>query len=212
MKVITINGSAKEQGNTSLALDAAAEVLRSEGIEVQRIDIGKTPINGCCGCGACVKAQSGQCARFTDDHVNEWIALMKQADGFIIGSPVYFAGINGGLKAFLDRAFFVSLVNGNFFRHKLGLAVAAVRRAGSLPTMEQITRYFSISEMIIPTGNYWVQVYGLTPGQAAQDDEGLQCIKVASSNMAWLMKLISKGRQETPPPPSVKKVYTNFIR
>ncbi|MDL2227155.1 flavodoxin family protein [Deltaproteobacteria bacterium OttesenSCG-928-M10] len=212
MKVLLINGSSKTKGNTALALDTAAMVFADNKIETDRIDIGKAAIHGCVGCGACFQKQNRRCVQFTDDPVNEWLEKILTADGLMIGSPVYYAGINGALKALLDRAFFVAAGNGGLMRHKVGAAVTAVRRAGSLPALEQIHKYFSISEMFMPSGNYWPQVFGLAPGEGAGDDEGLQCVGVLAANMAWLMKLMDYGREALPPPAAQNKVKTNFIR
>ena len=212
MKVLLINGSSRTNGNTALALDLAGKVLSEQGIETDKIDIGTKALHGCIGCGGCARKQNRTCASFDDDPVNGWIQTMLQADGFIIGSPVYYSGINGALKSFLDRAFFVASVNGALFRHKVGAAICAVRRAGSLPAIEQINKYFSISEMFMPSGNYWPMIFGLDKGEAEGDGEGRGTVECLSANMAWLLKLIEHGRQAVPPPPTPQKVFTNFIR
>ncbi len=211
MKVVTINGSPHEKGNTALALDTLGAELEARGIQTERINIGKDMLHGCVGCWACAKQRNMQC-RFNDDPVNGWIAAMAEADGMVIGSPVYYAGINGALKSFLDRAFFVAANNGNPFRHKVGAAVTVVRRGGSLPAYEQINKYFSICEMFMPSGNYWNMAYGMLPGESAKDAEGMQCIQVLGANMAWLLQLIAYGKGAVPPPPAVKKIPMNFIR
>ncbi len=212
MKVLLINGSPKAKGNTALALDAAAEVFQAEGVTTEKIEVGGEMIHGCVGCGGCAKKRSGECVRFPDDPVNGWIKRMLEADGLFIGSPVYYSGINGTLKSFLDRAFFAGTAGGYLFRHKVGAAVTAVRRAGSLPALEQIHKYFGITEMFVASGNYWPQVYGMVPGEAAGDDEGLQCVRVLAANMAWLLKLMDHGRVAVPPPAQTKKILTNFMR
>lgn len=212
MKVLLINGSSKANGNTAQALDAAAEVFKAQSIETKKLEIGSDAIHGCVGCGGCGVKQNRRCVRFTDDPLNGWLEDMFQADGLLIGSPVYYAGINGSLKAMLDRAFFVGSANGSLFRHKVGGAVTAVRRAGSLPAIEQINKYFSISEMFMPSGNYWTQVFGMKPGELNGDDEGLQCVRVLTANMAWLLKIMEYGRGAVPPPAGEQKAFTNFIR
>ncbi len=212
MKVLLINGSARVKGNTALALDAAAEVFQAQGLATEKIEVGGELVHGCVGCFGCVKKRNRQCVRFPDDPVNGWIEKMVGADGFFIGTPVYYAGLNGTLKAFLDRAFFAATAGGFPFRHKVGAAMAAVRRAGSLPAVEQINKYFTISEMFVSSSNYWNMVYGMEPGEAARDEEGLQCVRVLAANMAWLLKLMEHGRAAVPPPPLDKKVFTNFIR
>lgn len=212
MKVLLINGSPHHSGNTAVALDLAGQVLAEQGIETEKIDIGTQAIHGCIACGGCGRKQNQTCVSFTDDPVNGWIQSMIKADGFIIGSPVYYSGINGTLKSMLDRAFFVSSANGGLFRHKVGAAVCAVRRAGSLPAIEQINKYFSITEMFMPSGNYWPMIFGLAKGEASGDHEGQGTVKAMVANMAWLLKLIEHGRAAVPPPPPEEKVFTNFIR
>jgi len=209
MNVVMINGSPKEQGNTAFALSTVAKVLEEQGIRTERINIGRDPLHGCIGCGTCAKQQNRQC-RFTDDPVNGWLQTMLGADGLVIGSPVYYAGINGALKAFLDRAFFVATANGRLFRHKAGAGVVAVRRAGSVTAFEQLNKYFSISEMFIPTGNYWNEIHGRLPGEADGDEEGKQSLRVLGANMAWLLKLIEHGKNAVPAPAMEEKIMTNL--
>lgn len=128
----------------------------------------------------------------------------------VIGSPVYYAGINGALKAFLDRAFTVASANGSLFRQKAGAGVVAVRRGGEASAWEQINKYFTISEMFVPSGNYWNMVFGLEPGEAAQDVEGAQTMQVLGANMAWLVKAIEQNKSALPPVEA--KEFLNFIR
>jgi len=211
MKVVMINGSPRPKGNTAFALGTVAKVLEEQGIQTERIDIGRDPLHGCIGCGTCMRQLNRQC-RFTDDPVNGWLQTMLEADGLLIGSPVYYAGINGALKAFLDRAFFVASANGKLFRHKVAAGVIAVRRAGSVLSLDQLNKYFAISEMFIPTSNYWNEIHGLMPGEAAGDAEGEQCLRVLGANMAWLLKIIEHGKGAVPPPALEEKIMTNFIR
>ena len=209
MKVLAINGSADPKGNTALALDAVCGVLEQSGIGTERIEIGKGALHGCIGCGYCGKKKNRRCV-FDDDMVNGVLDRLFDADGLIIGSPVYYAGINGALKSLLDRAFYVGSANGRLFRHKIGAAVVAVRRGGEIAAWEQINKYFTISEMYMPSGNYWNMVFGTAPGEAAQDVEGLQCMEVLGANMAWLLKAAAGGKDSQPP--AVDKKYMNFIR
>lgn len=211
MKVIAINGSPNAKGNTAFALQTVLDVLEAEGISTALLHIGKKPIQGCIACGYCMEKQNGKC-RFTDDCVNEFTAQMADADGILLGSPVYYSGVAGSMKAFLDRSFFVAAANNGLFRLKAGATVAAVRRAGSVITVDQLNKYFSISEMIIPTSNYWNEIHGLMPGEAAQDAEGVQCMQVLGRNMAWLLKLMEHGKGAVPAPVKEEKVMTNFIR
>ena len=212
MKILLINGSPNPKGNTALALDQTETVFNEQGFITERLEVGGELIQGCVGCFGCFKARTGKCVKFPKDQVNGWITKMTEADGLVLGSPVYYAGVNGTLKSFLDRAFFASLSGGNLLRHKVGLAVAAVRRAGSMPTLDQLNRYFSIMEMTIASGNYWIQVHGMAPGEAKDDAEGLQSVTVGAENMAWLLKLMEYGREAVPAPAQSKKIFTSFIR
>jgi multimeric flavodoxin WrbA len=158
-----------------------------------------------------VKNQDEACT-LKDDPVNEWIQKMKEADGILLGSPVYFSGVAGTMKSFLDRAFFVSSVNGGLFRHKVGAAVAAVRRSGGIPTVDSLNHYITYSEMIMPSSNYWNVAHGANPGEMEQDGEGKQIMEVLGKNMAWIMNVIAAGKEQFPAPEPVAKTMTNFIR
>ena len=211
MKVVVFNGSAKKKGNTACSLNRVIDELENAGIETEMIHVGKEKIQGCIACHGCVKNQDEACS-IKDDPVNDWIQKIKEADGILLGSPVHFSGVAGTMKSFLDRAFFVSSVNGNLFRHKVGAAVAAVRRSGGIPTVNSLNHYISYSEMIMPTSNYWNVAHGLTPGEMAQDGEGKQIMSVLGKNMAWIMKVIGHGKEQFPAPDPVAKTMTNFIR
>ena len=211
MKVIGFNGSAREKGNTACAMNTVFSELEKTGIETEMIMVGKEKVRGCIACHGCVKKQNEACA-FDEDPVNEWIQKIKNADGVLLGSPVHFSGVAGTMKAFLDRAFFVSSVNGGLFRHKVGASVAAVRRSGGISTVDTLNHFLSYSEMVIPASNYWNVAHGLTPGQMEQDDEGKQIMSVLGSNMAWLINIIGHGKQQFPAPEPVGKIMTNFIR
>lgn len=210
MKVIAINGSPKKNGNTYEAIKAVAAELEKENIEVEIIHIGNKKISGCLGCGGCARNQNEKCV--IDDQANEWIQKMKEAEGIILGSPVYYSAMAGNMKAFLDRAFYVASANGGLFRHKVGASVVAVRRSGGIPTFDQLNNYITYSEMIMPTSNYWNVVYGARPGEAAQDEEGMQIMRVLGKNMAWIMKLIEFGKDKVEEPEKEKKIFMNFIR
>lgn len=145
------------------------------------------------------------------DEVNAWIQKMKQADGILLGSPVHFSAIAGSMKAFLDRAFYVAGVNNSMFRHKVGAAVVAVRRSGGLPTFDQLNNFLCYSEMLIPTSNYWNVIHGTRPGEATQDAEGVQIMRVLGKNMAWLMKLVENGKKTVEAPERESKVFMHFI-
>jgi multimeric flavodoxin WrbA len=135
---------------------------------------------------------------------------MKEADGIVLGSPVYYSGIAGTMKCFLDRTFYVAGVNGNLFRHKVGASVAAVRRTGGSMTFNSLNHYLSISEMLVPSSNYWNVIHGLEPGDAAQDDEGIQIMRMLGKNMAWMLRM-REASKNTEPAES-EKIFTNFIR
>ena len=209
MKIVIVNGSPNADGNTSIALEEAAAALRENGIHTERIEIGRGALHGCAACGACWEKQNRRCA-FDDDMVNRNLDALFAADGLLIGSPVYYAGINGALKCFLDRAFFVAGANGGLFRRKVGAGVVAVRRGGETTAWDQLNKYFTISEMLVPSGNYWNMVFGLEPGEARQDLEGMQTMRTLGANMAWLLKSLAAGA--IAPPPAADKIMTNFIR
>ncbi len=210
MKVLAINGSPNENGNTSFAIRAVCDELEKEHFETEILHIGNKKLHGCIACGVCIS--KGDCRCALDDGINEWILKMVEADGIILGSPVYFSGVNGTMKSFLDRAFFVAAVSGRPLRHKVGAAVVAVRRSGGVATFEQLNNYLCFSEMLIPASNYWNVIHGMTPGEAAGDQEGIQTMRVLGKNMAWLLKLVEHGKGHVHPPPMEDKVLTNFIR
>ncbi|MFA5904601.1 MAG: flavodoxin family protein [Desulfobacula sp.] len=211
MKVVGFNGSAREKGNTACSLNTIFAELEKAGIETEMILVGKEKIQGCIACHGCVKNQNEACS-IKDDPVNEWIQKIKEADGILLGSPVHFAGVAGTMKSFLDRAFFVSSVNGGLFRHKVGAAVSAVRRSGGISTVETLNHYINYSEMIMPSSNYWNVAHGLTPGEMEQDGEGKQIMELLGKNMAWIMKVIRYGKEQFPAPEPVAKIMTSFIR
>ena len=211
MKVVGFNGSPRKNGNTACSLNTVFSELEKAGIETEMVHVGKEKIPGCIACHGCVKKQNGACS-VEDDPVNGWIQKMTEADGILLGSPVHFSGVAGTMKAFLDRAFFVASVNGGLFRHKVGAAVAAVRRSGGISTVDTLNHYISYSEMVMPSSNYWNVAYGLKPGEMEQDGEGKQIMEILGRNMAWLMKVIGHGKEQFPCPPPIGKVMTNFIR
>jgi multimeric flavodoxin WrbA len=211
MKVVAFNGSPRKKGNTAGCLNTVCGELTKAGIETEIILVGKEKIRGCMACHTCLKEKNQKCV-FDDDPVNEWIQKMKEADGILLGSPVHFSGAGGTIKSFLDRAFFVSSMNGNLFRHKVGASVAAVRRTGGIPAVDTLNHYIQYSEMFMPSANYWNVAHGLVPGEMEQDKEGKQIMEVLGRNMAWLMQVIEAGSKKVPAPESVAKIATNFIR
>jgi len=210
MKVVAFNGSPKKEGNTYHAINLVGEELNKEGIEIEIINVGSKSIRACMACGKCAENRNEKC--IIDDEANEWIQKMKEADGIILGSPVYYSSIAGNLKGFLDRAFFVSGANGGLFRHKVGASVVAVRRSGGIPTFHQLNNYIMYSEMLVPTSNYWNVIHGRMPGEVLQDEEGVQIMRVLGKNMAWLLKLVKNGEGNVEPPAQEVKIQTSFIR
>jgi multimeric flavodoxin WrbA len=209
MKVVAIKGSPRKNGNTAYALNVVGNVLREEGIDFEIIDVGGKYIRGCLACNKCSEKQDGKCIT-TTDMLNDSLVKMKEADGIIIASPVYYSGIAGTMKCFLDRAFYVASSNGGWFRHKVGASVVAVRRTGGSMTFNALNHYLSISEMLIPTSNYWNVIHGLAPGDAAKDAEGIQIMTMLGKNMAWMLKM--KEQSKAIEPGQAEKIFTNFIR
>jgi len=208
MKVLAINGSPRPNGNTATALRIALQELESEGISTELVTIGQKVIRGCLACFRCRELQEQRCA-IGGDEVNALIPKMIEADGILLGSPVYYSGINGTLKSFLDRAFFAA---GPTMRHKVGAAVVAVRRSGGSAAFDQLNKYFLISQMFVVGSNYWNIIHGMMPGEAMQDAEGQQVMQTLGRNMAWLLKLIDHGQTTLAPPTPEEKIMTNFVR
>ena len=206
MKVLLINGSPNEKGCTYTALSEVAATLNENGVETEIASIGKQPIRGCIGCGGC--AGKRRCV-FGDDIVNSMIEKMEQADGLIIGSPVYFASPNGNLMSMLDRFFYA----GGCFAHKPAAAVASARRAGTTVTLDDLNKYFGIRQMPVVSSTYWNMVHGSKPEDVKKDEEGLQTMRNLGRNMAWLLKCIAAGKENgVEPPMSENTNRTNFIR
>jgi len=211
MKVIAINGSPHKEGNTYHALKVVGSKLEENGIEFEIIHVGNKAIRGCMACGTCQKMHNEKC-NITTDPLNEWIQIIKDADGIIISSPVYYSGVAGTMKSFLDRLFYVSGSNGNFFRHKVGTAVVAVRRSGGSSTLDALNHYLAYSEMMLATSSYWHIMHGTSPGEALQDGEGVQIMEVLGNNMAWQLKMREMTKETLPAPAKVRKIMTSFIR
>ena len=208
MKVIAINGSPRAKGNTTLALRVMTDELERLGINTETIQIGKESIRGCIACGHCAKSEGNRCV-FTDDCVNEISQKIREADGFILGCPTYYAGIPGTMKSFLDRVFFSST---RYFRLKVATSVAVVRRAGGVDVVHQLNNYLNLAQVVIPPSQYWMIAYGMDKGEVAGDGEGMQTILKNARNMAWLLKLIEAGKDTVPLPENEQRIMTNFIR
>jgi multimeric flavodoxin WrbA len=210
MKVVAFNGSPNKEGNTYQALKMVAAELENAGIEVEIVQVGNKAIRGCTACYQCAKQLNEKCV-LPGDEVNEWVQKMKQADGIILGSPVHYAAIGGTMKSFLDRAFFVTGVNGGMLRHKVGASVVAVRRSGGIPTFDQLNNFLNYAEMLVPTSNYWNVIHGRAPGEVTQDLEGVQIMRVLGKNMAWLMKVMEHSKDAIPAPEREDKTFFSFI-
>ena len=205
MKVLLINGSPNANGNTAMALREMEKVFSEQGIETEWIHVGNMAIRGCLACQTCYK--NAKCA--IDDIVNEVAKKFEECDGMVVGSPVYYAGANGTLTAFLDRLFYSTRFDK---RMKVGAAVVAARRGGLSSTFDQLNKYFTISGMPVASGQYWNSIHGAKPGQAAEDAEGLQSMRTLANNMSFLIKSIDLGKQQFGLPEREKHVYTNFVR
>ena len=192
MKVVALNGSARKNGNTHILLKTALDEIQAEGIDTQLIQMAeRPPIQGCAACYQCMQRKNMKCAIETDPF-NEYFKEISEADGILLGSPVYFSDITAGLKALIERCGLVARANGNILKRKLGAGVIAVRRAGSNHALASINYLFLISEMIIPGSSYWNVGIGREAGEVLNDAEGLQTMKTLGKNMAWLLKRIQK--------------------
>ena len=205
MKVLMLNGSPHADGNTAIALAEMEKVFAQEGIEVQTVQVGNRAIRGCIACGTC--RSRGKCV--FDDVVNEIAPLFEQADGLVVASPVYYASANATLVACLDRLFYSTGFNKTM---KVGAAVACARRGGTTATFDELNKYFTIAGMPIASSQYWNNIHGRLPGEAAQDAEGLQTMRTLARNMTFLMKSIALGKEKYGIPEKEPWEPTHFIR
>ena len=206
-KVLFINGSPNENGCTAAAMDEVIRVLNENGIETEKIWLGKKPMPDCMACFKCV--ESGKCV--FSDQVNEIGARIDEFAGIVVGSPVYYGGPNGRLTSFLDRLFFS--VPDAKFEGKLGAAIVSCRRGGASAAFERLNQYFLMENMHVVSSQYWNQVHGHTPDEVRKDAEGLQTMRTLARNMAWLLKSIESGAQSgVGRPAHEEKTFTNFIR
>ena len=206
MKVILVNGSPHKNGCTYTALSEIAETLTKEGIESEIFWIGNKPLSGCIACKGCFS--SGKCV--INDSVNEFIEKSKDADGFIFGSPVHYAGASGAITSFMDRVFYHK---SNAYQGKPAAAIASCRRGGASATFDQLNKYFTICSMPVVSSQYWNMVHGNTPEEVKQDLEGLQTMRTLARNMAWMLKCIDAGKKSGITfPEHEEKIATNFIR
>lgn len=206
-KVLLINGSCHEHGCTYTALCEVAGALEKEGVETEIIQLGNGAIRDCIACGACAKLH--KCV-FDDDLVNEVKEKAKEADGFVFGTPVYYAHPSGRILSFLDRLFYSGSRD---FAFKPAAAVASARRAGTTASIDVLNKYFTIARMPVVSSSYWNMVHGNKPEEVLQDLEGLQVMRGIGQNMAWLLKCIEAGKAAGIETPEIeKKIATNFIR
>lgn len=205
MKVLILNGSPREGGNTSTAIDELVKTFDEEGVETEVIQVGNKAIRGCTACGGC--AGSGRCV--FDDGVNEIADSFEKADGLILASPVYYASANATLIACLDRLFYSAGFDKTM---KVGASVVVARRGGCSATFDELNKYFTISGMPIASSQYWNSLHGREKGQASQDLEGLRTMRVLAHNMTFLMKSIALGKEKYGMPKEEERVWTHFIR
>ena len=187
MKVVAFNGSARKDGNTAILIREVFSELNAEGIKTEMIQLAGKPIRGCTACRKCFDNKDKRCA-IDDDFANECIEKMLQADGIILASPTYFADVTAEMKALIDRAGYVARANSDMLKRKIGAALVAVRRAGSIHTFDTLNHFFLISQMVVPGSSYWNIGVGRAIGDVEQDEEGLQTMRTLGRNVAWLLK------------------------
>lgn len=208
MKVLLLNGSPHVNGSTHRALVEIEETLHAEGIETELMHVGTDPIRGCMGCGVCRKNKLGRCI-FGEDAVNVAIKKMESCDALIVGTPVHYGNASGAITSFLDRMFYSS----KGFPNKPAASVAVCRRAGANTTLDQINKYFTLSNMPVISSAYWNMVFGNSPAEVEQDKEGMMVMRTVARNMAWILKCIEAGKAAgVADPYHEKQIRTNFIR
>lgn len=206
MKVLIINGSPRKEGNCSVALNEMKKIFKEASIECTEVVVGDKSIRGCIACHHCFKER--KCV--FDDEVNELAPLFEEADGLVVASPVYYASANATLIACLDRLFYSTQ---HFDKTmKVGACVVCARRGGCTSTFDQLNKYFTNTGMPIASSQYWNLIHGGRPGEAKQDEEGMQTMRTLARNMVFLMKSIELGKKEFGLPEKEKRVFTNFIR
>ena len=205
MKVLLFNGSSRKEGCTYTALKEVEKSLNKENIETEIIFLGD--VKDCMGCAAC--RQTGKCV-ISDDKINEYVEKARRADGFVFGSPVYYAHPSGRLLAAMDRMFYSG---SSAFKFKPACTIVSARRSGTTASIDVINKHFSINCMPIVSSNYWNMVHGNKPEEVLQDIEGLQIMRILGQNMAWLLKCIEAGKSNGIDLPQIEdKIKTNFIR
>lgn len=205
MKVLMLNGSPKMDGNTSIALREMKKIFTENGVEVEIITVGNKAVRGCIACGKC--GETGKCV--FDDIVNELAPKFEEADGLVVASPVYYASANATLISVLDRLFYSTGFDKTM---KVGASVACARRGGCSATFDELNKYFMISGMPVASSQYWNSIHGRVPGDAEQDEEGKQTMRVLARNMTFLMRSIALGKEKYGLPEKEERIGTNFIR
>ncbi len=203
MKVLILNGSPRVNGCTARALEEVSKTLNEEGIETETIVVGNKDVRGCIACNSCAK--TGKCV--FNDIVNDIAVKFENADGIIIGSPVYYAGSNGTIISLLDRLFYSTHFDKTM---KVGAAVLSSRRAGSTSAMDEINKYFTICSMPIVSSSYWNEVHGREASDVEKDKEGLQTMRNLGRNMAFMIKAINLGKEKYGLPKIEKGEFTSF--
>lgn len=208
MKVLFFNGSLHDNGSTSAALGIIAKELETQGIDTELVNIGAEPIRDCIACMSCRKLDK-RCV-FDDDIVNKIIEKAENADGFVFGTPVYYAHPSGRILSALDRIFYAG---NSAFAHKPGAAIAVARRGGTTASFDVLNKYFSISQMPVVSSTYWNIIHGAKAEDVFEDKEGVQTMKNLALNMAWLLKAIDNAKKAgINPPVADKSNRTNFVR
>ena len=205
MKALLVNGSPHPRGCTYTALTELKNTLEDEGIEVELLHVGNKDIRGCIACRKC--ARTGKCV--FDDVVNALAGKLKEADGFVVASPVYFASANATLIAVLDRLFYSTGFDKTM---KVGASVVVARRGGCSATFDELNKYFTINGMPVASSQYWNSIHGLEPGDALEDGEGRQTMRTLARNMTFLMKSIALGKEKFGLPKKEERVHTHFVR
>ncbi|MCR5323076.1 MAG: flavodoxin family protein [Lachnospiraceae bacterium] len=205
LKALMLNGSPREHGNIALAFSEMEQVFKENDVEYENILLGRTDIRGCIACETCRKR--GKCA--FDDVVNELAVKFEEADGLVIGSPVYYGSANGTLMSALQRLFYSTHFDKSL---KVGASVVSARRSGCTATFDELNKFFTLSNMPVATSQYWNNIYGWEPGEGKVDEEGRQVMRVLARNMVFLMKSIALGKEQIGLPETEDRVWTNFTR
>ena len=209
MNVLLVNGSPHAKGCTYTALMEVARTLEENGVSWELFQLGNGPVRDCIACGGCARRGDGQCV-FDDDPVNRLIGQARQADGFVFGTPVYYAHPSGRILSALDRAFYAG---GSAFSHKPGFVVASARRAGTTASLDAVLKHLTINQMPVVSSTYWPMVHGNAPEEVLQDQEGLQTMRNGARNLVWMLQCIQAAKDAGLQPPQAERAYrTNFIR